>query len=186
VIPAHGVDDDPLHARGAMMARTAARRQGESPFQGEDGCGRIVRGCDPLLVRGASDLSALRERIPLPPMLNGRWAAARRTVFAVAGFAPVPMELVLWIPVGDGAPFTDWRVIGELLGAEGPATTIAVHVDAARAVLGARLGGLLIDGMDVHVTGPRYPATAFEGGGFTQGRAARIEGGLIVGLTSSA
>ena len=39
-------------------------------------------------------------------------------------------------------------------------------------------------GMEVRVTGPRYPAVAFEGGGFTQGRAARIDGGLVVGLTS--
>lgn len=132
-----------------------------------------------MLVRGSSDLSALRERIPIPPSLCGRWAAARRTVFAVAGFAPVPMELVLWIPVAES-----WSTLAEVLGAEGPPTTIAVHVDAARAVLGPRAGHLLVEGMDMRVTGPHYPATKFEGGGFTQGRAARIDGGLVVGLTS--
>lgn len=139
-----------------------------------------------MLIRGSSDLSALRERIALPPGLSGRWAAARRTVFAVAGFAPAPMELVLWIPVGEGMPWTDWRAVADVIGAEGPPATIAIHVDAARAVLGTRLGGLRVEGMDVRVTGPRYPATAFEGGGFVLGRAARIEGGLVVGLTSPA
>lgn len=132
-----------------------------------------------MLVRGSSDLSALRERIPIPAALTGRWAAARRTVFAVAGFAPVPMELVLWIPCEEG-----WSSLAALLGAEGPPTTIAVHVDAARAVLGSRVADLVVEGMDVRVTGPRYPAIKFEGGGFTNGRAARIDGGLVVGLTS--
>jgi hypothetical protein len=139
-----------------------------------------------LLIRGSSDLTALRERIPLlPPNLCGRWAAARRAVFAVAGFAPSPMELVLWIPVGDGEPWTDWRALAEVVGAEGPPSTIAVHVDAARAVLGTRITGLFVEGMDVRITGPTYPATVFEGGGFTHGRAARIDGGLVVGLTST-
>jgi hypothetical protein len=137
------------------------------------------------LVRGSSDLSALRERIPIPAGLCGRWAAARRNVFAVAGFAPVPMELVLWIPVGDDSEWPDWDALGDVIGHAGPPSTITVHVDAARAVLGERIGGLVIEGMDVRVTGPRYPATAFEGGGFTQGRAARIDGGLVVGLTSA-
>ena len=131
-----------------------------------------------MLVRGSSDLSALRERIPIPAALTGRWAAARRTVFAVAGFAPVPMELVLWIPV------PCWAALASLLGEEGPPVTIAVHVDAARVVLGPRVADLVVEGSDVRVTGPRYPAAAFEGGGFTNGRAARIDGGLVVGLTS--
>lgn len=137
-----------------------------------------------MLVRGSSDLSALRERIPIPPTLAGRWAAARRAIHAVAGFAPVPMELVLWIPVGEGGYLACWTELARVIGDEGPETTIALNVDAARAVLGPRINGLRVEGMEVRVTGPRYPALAFEGGGFTQGRAARIDGGLVVGLTS--
>ena len=139
-----------------------------------------------MLVRGSSDLSALRQRIPIPMTLAGRWAAARRAVHAVAGFAPVPMELVLWIPVGECGTLASWTSLASVIGDEGPPMTITLQVEAARAVLGPRVLGHLIEGMYLRVTGPRYPAAVFEGGGFTDGRAIRIDGGLLVGLTSTA
>ncbi len=142
-----------------------------------------------MLVRGPSDLSALRDRIPIPPRLRGRWAAGRRRPRAVAGYEPSPMELVLWIPVaevgagqGDDAP--SWDEIARVVGAEGPPATIAVHVDAARALAPTHLAAMPAEGFELRATGPRYPAAVFEGGGFAGGRAVRVPGGLLVGLTS--
>jgi hypothetical protein len=141
-----------------------------------------------VLVRGNSDLSALRERIPIPEGLRGRWAAGRRRVRAVAGFEPVPIELVIWIPVPEedagAVAASSWAVIGDVLGGEGPPATIALHADAAREVAPVQVSRGLVEGFHVRVTGPRYPARLFEGGGFAEGRAVRVEGGLLVGLTS--
>ncbi len=131
-----------------------------------------------MLVRPSSDLSTLRERIPIPSQLQGRWAAARRAARAVVGFEPSPIELVLWIPVAD------WASLAAAIGDEGPAATVALHVDAARSVAGEVVAGLYVEGFHVRVTGPAYPAEVFEGGGFTDGRAVRVDGGLLVGLTS--
>ncbi len=143
-----------------------------------------------MLVRDSSKLSTLRERIPIPSGLDGRWAAARRNAHAVAGFEPSPIELVIWIPIGSPIDDDDdgehaWSELGALIGAEGPPATIALQVDAARAVAADRMGGMCVEGFDVRVTGPRYPAHVFEGGGFGDGRAVRIRGGLLVGLTSA-
>ncbi len=132
-----------------------------------------------MLVRGCSDLSTLRERIAIPPSLQGRWAAGRQTPRGVVGFDRSPVELVIWVPVAD------WSDIASILGPEGPATTIALHVYAAREVAAEQIAGLLVEGFHVRVTGPSYPASVFEGGGFSQGRAVRVDGGLLVGLTSA-
>jgi hypothetical protein len=132
-----------------------------------------------VLVRGCSDLSALRERIAIPASLHGRWAAARQAPRTVAGFERSPVELVLWVPV------TDWDAVAATVGPEGATATIALHIDAARAVAPAQLFGLLVEGFHVRVTGPAYPARVFEGGGFSHGRAVRVDGGLFVGLTSA-
>lgn len=132
-----------------------------------------------MLVRGSSDLSALRERIAIPAFLQGRWAAARHTPRSVTGFERSPIELVIWVPV------TDWATIADVVGPEGPSATIALHVDAAREIVADQLSGLLVEGYHVRVTGPSYPAVVFEGGGFSQGRAVRVDGGLLVGLTSA-
>lgn len=140
-----------------------------------------------VLVRGSSDLSALRERISIPTELRGRWAAARREVHAVVGFAPTPMEIVIWIPVRDTAAASDgpgWSTIGDVVGAEGESGTIALNIDAVRAVCPECIAGMPVEGAQVRVTGPRYPAAVFEGGGFADGRAVRVAGGLLVGLTS--
>jgi len=133
-----------------------------------------------VLVRGSSDLSALRERIPIPQALRGRWAAARQPVHAVAGFAPSPIEIVIWIPVDECAG-PSWPTIHEVVGHEGTPMTIALHVDAARALLPERVTAMAVEGAEVRVTGPAYPAGVFEGGGFTAGRAVRIDGGLQIG-----
>ena len=132
-----------------------------------------------MLVRGCSDLAALRERIAIPASLHGRWAAARQAPRTVAGFERSPVELVLWVPV------TDWSAIAEVVGPEGPLATVALHIDAAREVAAEQLAGLLVEGFHVRVTGASYPARVFEGGGFSHGRAVRVEGGLLVGLTSA-
>jgi hypothetical protein len=132
-----------------------------------------------VLVRGCSNLSALRERIAIPASLDGRWAAARHVPRAVAGFDRSPIELVIWIPV------TDWSAFAEAVGPEGPTVTVALHVDAAREVAADEIAGLLVEGFHVRVSGPSYPADRFEGGGFSHGRAVRIEGGVLVGLTSA-
>jgi hypothetical protein len=89
------------------------------------------------------------------------------------------MELVLWVPV------SDWSALAEAVGDEGPPITIALHVDAAREVASEQIAGLLVEGFHVRVTGPAYPARVFEGGGFSHGRAVRVDGGLLVGLTSA-
>ncbi|KAB2897113.1 MAG: hypothetical protein F9K40_13400 [Kofleriaceae bacterium] len=132
-----------------------------------------------MLVRGCSDLSALRERIAIPPSLHGRWAAGRHTPRGVVGFERSPIELVLWVPVDD------WSSVASTVGPEGPDTTIALHVYAAREVAAAQIAGRLVEGYHVRVTGPSYPADVFEGGGFSHGRAVRVDGGLLVGLTSA-
>ena len=131
-----------------------------------------------MLVRGSSDLSTLRDRIAIPASLHGRWAAARQIPRAVAGYDRSPIELAIWVPV------TDWSALAGVVGPEGPLTTIALHIDAARDVAPDVLIGLLVEGFHVRVTGPAYPADVFEGGGFTRGRAVRVDGGLLVGLTS--
>lgn len=86
---------------------------------------------------------------------------------------------MLWIPV------TDWTTFGEIVGPEGPTTTIALHVDAAREVAPEAIANQLVEGFHVRVSGPSYPADKFEGGGFSHGRAVRVDGGVFVGLTSN-
>jgi hypothetical protein len=132
-----------------------------------------------VLVRGSSDLSALRDRIAIPPSLDGKWAAGRHLPRSVAGFERSPIELVIWVPV------TDWDALSVAVGDEGPPATIALHVEAAREVASEQIAGLLVEGFHVRVTGPAYPARVFEGGGFSHGRAVRVDGGLLVGLTSA-
>jgi hypothetical protein len=97
----------------------------------------------------------------------------------VAGFERSPIEIVIWVPT------TDWDGLAAIIGPEGPTTTIALHIDAAREVAPGALFGLLVEGFHVRVTGPSYPARVFEGGGFSHGRAVRVDGGLFVGLTSA-
>lgn len=82
-------------------------------------------------------------------------------------------------------PVTDWSALAATVGPEGPPCTIALHVDAAREVAAEQLFGRLVEGFHVRVTGASYPARVFEGGGFSHGRAVRVEGGLLVGLTSA-
>jgi hypothetical protein len=131
-----------------------------------------------VLVRGRSNLSALRDRIAIPASLQGQWAAARHVPRSVAGFDRSPIELVLWLPVDD------WAALAAIVGPEQSPASIALHVDAMREVAPEALTGLLVEGFHVRVTGPTYPAHLFEGGGFIHGRAVRVAGGLLVGLTS--
>ena len=86
---------------------------------------------------------------------------------------------MLWIPV------TDWTAFAEIVGPEGPTTTVALHVYAAREVAPDAIADLLVEGFHVRVSGPSYPASKFEGGGFSHGRAVRVDGGVLVGLTSA-
>lgn len=96
----------------------------------------------------------------------------------MAGFDRSPIELVIWVPV------LDWPAMAAVVGPEQPLATIALHIDAAREVAPDALVGLLVEGFHVRVTGPAYPTHVFEGGGFIHGRAVRVDGGLLVGLTS--
>lgn len=97
----------------------------------------------------------------------------------VAGFERSPIEIVIWVPT------SDWPALAAIVGSEGAPATIALHIDAAREVAPDALAGLLVEGFHVRVTGPSYPAGVFEGGGFSHGRAVRVDGGLLVGLTSA-
>jgi len=141
-----------------------------------------------MLVRGPSDLSELRAKLPVPEGLSGTWAAARLDHPGRFDFGPATIEVVIWIPVGDddplGRPGQTWDDIERVLGPAGDPVTVSMSQLAVAALVPDRLDEMRTGNGTVEITGPAYRATAFEGGGFALGRAVRIGGGLLAAVTT--
>ncbi|HVK77183.1 MAG TPA: hypothetical protein VM734_27945 [Kofleriaceae bacterium] len=135
-----------------------------------------------MLVRGPTDLSELRCKLPVPERLAGRWAAVRLEQPGVFDFVRATIEVVAWIPVDDRE--LTWKDVADVLGAEQQPTTVTMACDAVSALVPDQFDEMQVDGAHVEVRGPGYPAGAFEGQGFGAGRAVRIEGGLLVAVTT--
>ncbi len=145
-----------------------------------------------MLVRRHVAIAELRARIPnLPAGLDGRWAAVRIERPGALDFEPANLEIVMWFPIRDGADGRDgggdgpsWATVADEVGPEEAVGDVPINREALAALLPGRQGDARWDAFSVRVTGPRYRATPFEGGGFTCGRAVRVEGGLLVAIST--
>ena len=141
-----------------------------------------------MLVRRHAAIAELRARIPgLPASLDGRWTAVRIERAGAFDFEPANLEIVMWFPVRDADAEGDgpsWRTVAAEVGPEEGVGDVPINREALAALLPARAEGPRWGAVNVRVTGPLYQATCFEGGGFTCGRAVRIDGGLLVAIAT--
>ena len=142
-----------------------------------------------MLVRRHAAIAELRARIPtLPPSLDGSWSAVRVERAGSYDFGPANMEIVMWFPVRDEGVAGDgptWATVEAEVGPVGEAGEAAVNQEALAALLPGRFERPAWGAINVRVAGPLYPASCFEGGGFGAGRAVRIDGGLLVAITTA-
>lgn len=140
-----------------------------------------------MLVRRHAVITELRARIPnLPASLDGRWTAVRIERVAADDFEPANLEIVMWFPIRDdddgGGP--TWSTVAAEVGPEEGVGDVPINCEALDALLPGRFEAPRWGAFNVRVTGPRYSATPFEGGGFSCGRAVRVDGGLLVAIAT--
>ena len=102
-------------------------------------------------------------------------------------FEPANLEIVMWFPIredgtdGDGPT---WATVEREVGPQEGVGDVPINREALTALLPERFEDPRWGAHNVRVTGPLYRAACFEGGGFTSGRAVRVEGGLLVAIAT--
>lgn len=137
-----------------------------------------------MLVRGPDPLETLPRSIRRPTIFrSGRWVAVP---LADQGDSSVTrLEVAMWLPVGEpGEP--SWDEVTAALGRSqsiGPLSLPRISLDA---LLPARdESSRAPQPGRVTVSGPIYPSRAFEGAGSMMARAVRLDGGLMVTLSTT-
>lgn len=142
-----------------------------------------------MLVRRHAAITELRARIPgLPASLDGCWSAVRVERPGSYDFGPANMEIVMWFPIrepGAAGQGPSWDTVEAEVGPAGEVGEVAINEEAVAALLPGRFERPPWGATSVRVAGPLYPAGCFEGGGFGGGRAVRIDGGLLVAITTA-
>lgn len=144
-----------------------------------------------MLVRGPDPLETLPRSIRRPPVFKvGRWVASP---LPERGDKPEAkrLEIVIWIPVGDEpGELPTWDEVAVALGRSSSVGPLTVRLDALAAVAPPEVvaagdpAGAVEEGR-VTLRGEVYPSRAFEGHGSTMARAIRLEGGLLVWLSTT-
>lgn len=141
-----------------------------------------------MLVRRHAAISELRARIPnLPSSLDGKWTAVRIERIGAYDFEPANLEIVMWFPIrddGDAGAGPSWSTVAAEVGPEEDVGDVPVNREAVGALLPGRFDEQRWGAFNVRVTGPLYRAACFEGGGYTCGRAVRVDGGLLVAIAT--
>ncbi|HVV84128.1 MAG TPA: hypothetical protein VHE35_13730 [Kofleriaceae bacterium] len=138
-----------------------------------------------MLVRGPDPLETLPRSIRRPRLFKvGRWAACP---LSERGARPgkTRLEVVMWLPVGDsddGLP--TWKDVAAVLGPPLPAGPLTLP-RAALEVVAPDVTAVPVDDERVTITGDVYPSRGFEGHGSTMARSVRLNGGLLVTLSTT-
>jgi hypothetical protein len=137
-----------------------------------------------MLVRGPDPLETLPRSIRRPRLFRaGRWVACPLPECAKADVTR--LEVVMLLAVGDdepGAP--SWQEVCDTLGPPQPTGPLTVPLQALEALAPALVAAARVDERRATVIGAVYPSRGFEGHGSTMARAVRVDGGLLVGLST--
>ena len=134
----------------------------------------------PTLVREPSPLSTLPPRVPRPSGIGaGQWAAAR---LDEGDLGPSMLELVLWLPLGEGPGELSEAAALAALGPAGPQATVRMSRLAVQALVPELASALPSIADDVQITGASYAATVFESQAFFGARVVRAPGGVLVAV----
>jgi hypothetical protein len=150
------------------------------------------------LVRGPDPLETLPRSIRRPALFRaGRWVACPLPESGRPGVTR--LEVVLWLPVastGDderpdaaasGPPsgLPTWDEVAVALGRPLEPGPLTVPRSALEALTPGLLAGARVECDRATVVGDIYPSRGFEGHGSTMARAARLDGGLLVALSTT-
>lgn len=137
-----------------------------------------------MLVRGPDPLETLPRSIRRPPLFKlGRWVACPLAESAKPG--STRLEVILWLPVGDGGDRPGWDDVAVALGRPLPTGPLTLPAEALDALAPGQPAEARADGDRVTVQGEVYPARSFEGHGSMMARAVRLTGGLLVSLSTT-
>ena len=139
-----------------------------------------------MLVRGPDPLETLPRSIRRPSLFRlGRWVASP---LSERGAKPgmTRLEVAIWLPVAEQpGDLPTWADVAGALGQPQALGPLTLPLDALEALAPEHLAETTPEGDRVTVTGPIYSSRAFEGHGSTMARAVRLDGGLLVTLSTT-
>lgn len=137
------------------------------------------------LVRGPDPLETLPRSIRRPALFRtGRWVASPLPESAQPGVTR--LEVVMWLPVADLAgELPSWVEVTAMLGPPQPPGPLTVPLPALEVLVPELLPIARVEGRRATVLGDVYPSRGFEGHGSTMARVVRVDGGLLVALSTT-